>query len=139
MSGNPVDSQRHQPTTTALNVHDGYNATRQQSHSFLNLYIYYAHYCPFPHSHLYHYHLLTLLLIRTTMPEWSQLAQRAKPGPRAQLFAQRAARIGSLVRLVIFLKALLGLYRHVYAYGIIGTSKQIYGAFKNVRGVLATL
>jgi hypothetical protein len=66
------------------------------------------------------------------MPEWSQLAARAKPGPRTKLVLQRAGQIGSLFRLLIFLKALVGLYRHVYAYGIIGTSKQIYGAFKNV-------
>ncbi|BEI87550.1 uncharacterized protein CcaverHIS019_0102680 [Cutaneotrichosporon cavernicola] len=66
------------------------------------------------------------------MPQWSQLAARAKPGPRTQLVLQRAAQLGSLFRLVIFLKALLGLYRHVYAYGITGTSRQIYGALKNV-------
>lgn len=66
------------------------------------------------------------------MPQWSQIAQRAKPGPRVKLVAQRAGQLGSLFRMIVFLKALLGLYRHIYGYGIIGTSKQIYGVFKNV-------
>lgn len=66
------------------------------------------------------------------MPSWSQLATRAKPGPRAQVFAQRAAQIGTLVRLYLLLKFLLGASRHVYAYGISGTAVQFYTAVKNV-------
>lgn len=66
------------------------------------------------------------------MPNWSQLAYRAKPGPRAQVFVARAARIASLLRLYLLLKFLLGAYRHVYAYGITGTGKQFYTAIKNV-------
>lgn len=46
---------------------------------------------------------------------------------------KRISQISSIIRLLLVLKLLLGAYRHVYAYGILGTGQQIYTAIKNVR------
>jgi len=45
---------------------------------------------------------------------------------------KRVGQVASLVRLLLLAKALVKLYRHVYAYGIIGTALQIHRAIKNV-------
>lgn len=68
------------------------------------------------------------------MAAWSQLQlQKLKPSPRALIVVKRIGQISSLIRLMLFLKLLLGAYRHVYAYGILGTGNQIYTGIKNVR------
>jgi hypothetical protein len=65
------------------------------------------------------------------MTAWSSLSV-PKPSVRTQVVLQRVGQLASVFRLIVVLKALLGLYRHVYAYGIIGTGTQVYLAIKNV-------